>query len=138
MTMDINYLAAGGAEQPVPFKVSGSCEGSAKLMQRCITLLLSDCDAVLRPEAAGIYDKLKSAAVQESTLDVIRNMFTQDVNTIQLNVQAQQAEDPALPGDEKLSSFELSSLSSEGRDSVEAQFMIITESGATASATLEV
>jgi hypothetical protein len=138
MTKDLNYLATTTQLQKVPFKIKGSNTGAAKLLQRCITLLFSEYDEVLRPMAIGLYDKLKSANIHKGTADSLKSLIIQDINTIQLNIVTAQKLDSTLSPEERLVSLELTSFNITDRANLEIVLTVTTEAGTAASVKAEV
>jgi hypothetical protein len=133
MSKDINYLADGDQEQIVPFVMNGTCEGVRSLLQKCIMLVLSDKDEVFRPDAVGLYESLKSATLQEYTLEVISNSVSLGANTVQLNIQRNQLNDTTLTDSEKLSSFTMESITADDAGALTIVFKAVTVSGESAS-----
>ena len=130
MSIDINYLAAGDQDQLTPFVMDGTCEGTRKLMQKCMMLVLGDKSSVFRPEAIGLYQNLKSATIQDYTLEVIRNKLTTGANTVQLNIRKEQSSDSSLPDTEKLYTFNLVSVQADDQASLTVIFKAVSVSGA--------
>jgi hypothetical protein len=135
MSSDINYLAPGDQEQLIPFIMDGTCDGVRSLLQKCVMLVLADKDEVFRPDAVGLYENLKSATMQEYTLEIIKNTIITGANTVQINVIREQASDTTLTDSGKLSTFTMESLETSGQDGLIITFKAVTVSGESASST---
>ena len=114
--------------------VTGSCEGVLALAQRFMTLLLSNKDRPGGQGGGGLLDLKLSAS--PTSLESARNTVNIALSDTSDALRAEQ-----LPTDtpaDRLSSASLDELTSDGRDSLTLGISIISESGATALAALNV
>lgn len=131
MKNDLGFVVTTAAAVEIPFTVQGVAQGREPLMQRVVTLMLTDPADPLRPGGGGgLYSTLRGANVSEGSLDRVRNLVSIAVaNTAEL-IKGEQDGDLSLEDYERLASLSLKDAAVPMPGHLALSFNIITADGA--------
>lgn len=125
---DISFLDDTTEQVEMPLVITGTCSGSATLMQKVTTLLLADESDATRNYGGSLGDLLSGANVQDE--DFLKNYFQQaGIEVYSLLQEEYSLEIHDLPDDEVLTGLTVSDVTLSDNDSVSVTYTITTLDG---------
>jgi hypothetical protein len=129
MSKDLAYTIDKTGVLEVPFSIQGEATGGQILLQKVMTIILTDPDDPYRDTGGGLYASLRNANLNDKSLTRVKNLINISItNTVEI-IQTEQSDLSDLPDTERLSSIELTEVTSPGDNTLYASFTVISASG---------